>query len=457
MSTEQEDPDAPEPRRPLLLRAVLVVAVLLFGLGAMQGLALMRHEPPKTEVPEPVLRAQGQLLEPTSLEAVLRGYGTARPRRIVSIAPEVGGEVIAVHPRLDTGEIIAEGELLFQIDPEDYRIAVAEAEADVARAEADLVQIEREEANTERRLEVAREAVELARREKNRVEELVNRGGVESGARLDAARLALNREELALVGLENTLALIPAQRQQLQAQLRASRSRLDRAQRNLARADVRAPFTGRLGEVMVEAGQIVTAQQPALQMADDSILEIPVDLDSREVARWLEFDESPLDANWFGEPRARDVKVSWTENVEGQPYEGNLARVEAYDPDTRTFTLIVEVDGRGKAHTFPLAEGMFTQVAITGKTLPEVFAIPREAIDSRQQVLVLRDVETTEGEIEGRIHTQAVEIARYQGGLAYVAQGLEAGDVVLVTRPPKVLDGTLVSVTLAGSPAPQGS
>lgn len=436
--------------RSILVRVVAVAVVLLVGFAIMFGLSTMREEAELQEVAEPVLRSQAVRLEPTTLTATLRGFGTVRPRTMVSIAPEVGGRVVEVHPRLDAGESVEAGALLFRIDPTDYRIAVEEAQAQTARMEAELERIDSEEANTRRRLAISESALELARRDQDRVAELVNRGGVESAARLDTARMATNREELGVTESRNQLELLPSMRRQMEAQLRAARSAEDRAATNLERATVRAPFAGRLEMTDVELDQIVRAGDTVVRLADDKTLEIPVDLDSREVAKWLEFEDGPTTNNWFGAPRSSGVEVRWAENPDGQAYIGRLARVEGYDPDTRTFTLIVELDGSQKRGGFPLADGMFTQVAIAGRAQEGLFAIPREAIDSRQQVLAVRDTKRVEGHYEGRVQTVPIRVARYEDGIAFVDEGLAAGDLVITSRPPKVLDGTRVDVTLGG-------
>ena len=64
-------------------------------------------------------------LVPYTSQAVVQAY-------IVSIAPEVAGDIIAVD--VEDNQQVKAGQIIFSVDPEPYRIAVEEAEAKLAAA-----------------------------------------------------------------------------------------------------------------------------------------------------------------------------------------------------------------------------------------------------------------------------------------------------------------------------------
>ena len=66
------------------------------------------------------------------------------------------GKVVEVHPRLEVGEMVPAGEVLFRVDPEDYEATVAEAEATVARAKSRLAALRLQSKTDSERLETAR-------------------------------------------------------------------------------------------------------------------------------------------------------------------------------------------------------------------------------------------------------------------------------------------------------------
>lgn len=434
------------PRRPLIARILLTAFILAFGAAAMTGIAMLRSDPPPAEPEEAVARTSGIRVARQDVQAVLRGYGTARPRRTTRIAPQVSGVVVEAHPRLQTGNVIAEGEVLFRIDPKDFELNLTARRAEVERLEALLRQLDRERQNDERRLEVAERLREIARREYDRIEQLVRQSGAESEARLDSARSALEREEQNVLSVENALALYESRVASTEAQLASGRSAFEQAELDLDRTTVRAPFHARIRDRSVEVGQRVTTGAEVLTLADDRILEIPVSLDSREVAGWLDVLPEAGESHWFDAFNDHPVLVRWTENPERLTYEGYLDRVEDYNARSRTFHVVAAIDQRRRNSNgeieFPLTEGMFVEVEIPGRIARDVVPIPRDAIDSQGNVFVGND---------GRLESRAVRVARFQEGVALIASGLENGDIVLTRRPPQPIEGMRVEVRLLES------
>lgn len=431
--------DAPEIRRhPAWLRLLLVLGVLLLGFGAMKALAALRQAPTAAEEEEIVLNATAQRVERQDVATWIRGFGTARPHRLSEMTAEVSGQVVEVHAALDAGNLVEEGEVLLRLDPRDFELAVEQGEAEVRRLEAELRRLAREEENDRGRLALARRLLELAEREFQRSEDLVRREGVETLSALDAREAEVTTRRDTLVGIENALALMPARRAQLEAQLEGARSRLRADRLNLGRTAIRAPFTGRVVERGVELGQKVMAGNRVLILADDRILEIPVPVEGREISRWLQVEADPRNTHWLRTTEGHAARVRWSEGGEDTWHEGHLTRVEKYDERSRTFHLVAAVAARqgiGGADLFPLTSGMFCEVAIPGRLAEGVVPIPRSAIDSDGNVLLDRD---------GRLRTQPVEVARYQEDLALVSSGLENGDLLILNRPVRVMDGMRV-------------
>src|SRR5690606_29430123 len=140
----------------------------------------------------------------------------------------------------------------------------------------------------------------------------------------------------------------------------------------------------------VEPGQVVAANQTLLALADDSQLEIPVPLEGADVARWLEAAPGGANPNRLEILKSNDVTIRWTENPDAGLWQGQIARVENYNDQTRTLTLVVQVDGpTGNPHptTVPLVAGMFAEVTIPGRRLDGVYRLPRAAVDVDGTVL----------------------------------------------------------------------
>jgi RND family efflux transporter MFP subunit len=433
---------------PPVLRLAFAVGVLVLGGFGMWGLGQLYRAPETAEPPSPVLRATAMRMEPQDFQTTLRGFGTARSRVRLDIRPEVAGRVETLHPRLDAGLVVPRGDVLFTIEKSDYEARLAEAEAEVLRLQAEQEKLRRERENDQRRMEVAKQQLVLAQREYDRIAKLFEEGGTESQARLDQARISLLQREDAVVTIENNLALYDSRLMANDAQQRTAIARRDTASKDLERTTVVAPFDGRIAMRDLEVGKFVSAGQTVLTLANDEDIEIPVSLESSEVSRWLDVAINPTNLHWFGDFADAAVRVRWVEQPQGSLHSGRLHRVQSYNPETRTFEFVIRVDpgsssdSSADAPFFPLTDGMFCIVEIPGRVAHDVYVVPRQAVDSRGDVLAVRD---------GRLVSLPVQVIRKQDDVALIASGLEPGEIVILSRPPSTLDGTRVEPILVSS------
>ncbi len=427
---------------PVWLRAALFGGVALAGILAMNAIAALRKDPPVRAEEELVLRASGMVVERTNFQTRLRGYGTVQSRRETDILPQVSGRVVWTHPNLKNGGIIPEGEVLLRIDESDYQIAVEQAEADVLASEAEIEQLRRENESNERRLTISKRMLNVANRDFDRMRALVEDDGVESASALDSAISRVAQEEDKVTNIEMAIRMYPARLSAAEARLKTSQARREQAKLDLGRTEVKAPFKARIVSESVDLGQYVTPASRVLRVADDTILEIPVSVDSTEAAKWLRFSENRPSQGWFSADEDALVRIEWTGVREGIVCTGKIARISEYNRETRTFHLIVEVteeNARDNLSGLTLTAGMFCNIEIEGRVAEGVIVLPREAVDSQGNVLVSD---------EERMKTVPVKVARYERDLALVSEGLEPGDIVLTTKPGKVIDGVKLDVKL---------
>lgn len=209
---------APRRRRPrsrwLLIGAASILALALAVVYGPRVLYLWRHE--------------------STDDAYVVG------NTIVAIVPQVSGRVVSL--RVDTNQQVASGDLLLQIDPSEYRVAVDRAAANVSRWEASL-------ANARQELERARP---LARR------------GVTSAERLDSLRAA---------------------EREARAQLALARAELEAAQIDLARTSISAPVSGRVTERNVSAGDVVQPGDRLFALVDLDDVRVEANFKETQIAQ----------------------------------------------------------------------------------------------------------------------------------------------------------------------------
>lgn len=162
---------------------------------------------------------------------VLGLTGTVRARYETPVAFQVGGRIRA--RRVDAGQAVRAGQVLFELDARDLEQASQAAQADVAAAEA---------------------ALATARAELGRVRQLKDKNFVSAQA--------LDRSELA--------------EREARTRLDAARARLTQARNALGYARLSAATAGVLVEVSGEPGQVVETGQAVATLARDGEREIEV-------------------------------------------------------------------------------------------------------------------------------------------------------------------------------------
>lgn len=201
----------------------------------------------------------------------------ARPRTddaylqadLVHLVPDVSGRIIDL--RVRDNDLVHAGELLLVIDPEPYRLRVAEAQADMRGLEAKLgVTGDQVASQTSKAaaastgIGTARAQLALATDTLGRLEPLLARGFV-TAQEVDQARTS---RQTALISLQQAEQQADEARQGIssvkpaQEELLAARAALALAERNLRLTTLRAPCDGRITSLDIAAGEFADVGKP---------------------------------------------------------------------------------------------------------------------------------------------------------------------------------------------------
>lgn len=424
---------------PILLKLVPPIAL---GLATAAWLVSTADTPARMEQPERSVAARTMTAKTTRVRTIVRGYGNANAARNWEAVAEVAGTVVWRHPDLETGNIIAEGTKVLQIDPTVYELAIAQAEADLAALEADAAQLTVDEANTSRLLALEEDRLTLAEAELARVRDLAERG-VAAQSTLDAQERTTLQVLRGVEELRNANALLPSRRARHEAQVARTRTILARAMRDLDKTDISAPFDLRVSEVHVEHHQFVSVGQ-SLVAADaidraEITAQIPLDSFRRllggttETGPMTRSDPSERFADIAAEVRlVSDPSHTWT---------GRLVRVEsALDPQARSVPAVIAVDDpyadTNPPLRLPLVPNMYVEVILTGPEGPERITLPDGAIHEGNVVYLRNE--------EGRLKMRTVSIAWRQSGIAVLDGGITAGEEVIADDLMPAIPGMIV-------------
>lgn len=431
---------------------------LTLGLALIAGIIFvvimvnLKQPPERIEAQAAATPVRTLEVTPRVFRFEARGYGQVLPAQTWNAVTNVGGRVIWKHPGLESGNLIAAGTRLLQIDPTRYELAAASARADLAGIEAELRQIEQEERNTRASLKLEERRLTLARRELDRAKTLAERGAL-SETRYDEQQLATLQQEQAVQSLNNQLKLIPVRQDTLEARKARAVSALASALEDVEDTRFEAPWDLRVHQAEIDAGQHVSPGQTLFIADDIALAEATVQLEVAELRRVL----SQLSDGGLPEPGARatnhftdfheqiplddlDVQVMPT-NVPDAQWPGELTRVtSSLDPATRTVQVVVLVEkpyrNANPPARPPLVRNMFVQATIAAPTPEPVIVIPARAV--HQGVVYLVDE-------DNRLQRREVRVSWQQGDQAVISEGLEQGDLLVLDDLVPAIDGTLLA------------
>jgi multidrug resistance efflux pump len=178
----------------------------------------------------------------------------------VVVAPEVSGTVVSVPLR--DNEPVEKGALLFQIDPQRFQIALAQAQAQLDAAQLQL---------KERQADVAR--------------------------RRGLAGL-ISKENVENTGIASAVA---------NANVSGAQAAVDLAQYDLARTTLRAPVSGTVTHLRLQTGDYATAGHPYVALIDTTSFQVIAYFEETKLAHIHEGD--PASIRLMGFPQRLDGHV----------------------------------------------------------------------------------------------------------------------------------------------------
>lgn len=394
----------------------LLLPLVILAVGAL-GVALLLFLRPTIEPKPPLVkppRVRVETVVPQALELRVRTHGTVKPRSESSLIPQVSGPVVWVSPVLASGGFFQKWEPLVRIERADHEVEVESARATVARSESEH---------------------ERASKELNRQKRLADRS-VASETRYDDAR---NDERIS------------------GAALREAKARLEKAERDLVRTELVAPYAGRVRDESVDVGQFVTRGAPIASLYAVDYAEVRLPIPDADL-RYIDLPLIPRGAGaGDGEaPPGPDVLLEARFAGEDHSWTGRIVRTEGeIDVRSRMVHVIAQVkdpygllaDGEGGGSQFataPLAVGLFVEAQILGRRLDDVVVLPRVALRNGDRVWIVDG--------DDRLRAREVEIVRLERDQVVIGAGLARGERVSVSSLQAVVEGMQVRVVADESP-----
>lgn len=378
---------------PLIILAAIVLAIFMGS---------MRTPPNERAQERPAVLVEVIEVQPRDVRFQVNSQGTVEPRYQTALVSEVNGRIVSVSEHFIAGGFFEEGEELLQIDPSDYKVAVQEARANLASARADLEQ-------------------ELA-----------------------LAKVAKEDWEAYEGGETPALGIREPQVASAVARVESAEANVAKAERDLERTSIRAPFAGLLRNKDVDQGQYVGIGTQLATILGTEVAEVRVPLSDLDLA-YLQLPQQNAQLT-------EEADVLLTTDIAGRAteWEAKLVRSEGIlDANSRVIYGVVQVrdpyNQKGETHATPLRFGRFVQVALAGDEAQDMFIIPRYALNANGSVWVVGD--------DRQLQQKQVEVRRTDANEVYVSGGLASGDKVMLTQLSNPLAG--MKVRLPGDPIPE--
>ncbi|HEX6883630.1 MAG TPA: efflux RND transporter periplasmic adaptor subunit [Planctomycetota bacterium] len=349
------------------------IAVAL-GLGALAlaGWFLTRPDEEPSPAPRPPFLLPVTLAEVEQGELRPRAQLTAtvRAARRARLAFELDGTVREL--MAEEAQRVEGGAVLARLDRVDEELELAAAEAALALAQREEALLEAGERDEEKRrlaavLESARAEEELARSEVARAEKLFESRVVsesEQDRRVSELRVAEKRRAAAEEQLARAEAgTRPEDLAIAAARVDQARVRLATTRHELAKNELRAPWSGSVLARYVSVGAYVASGDPVFELVDLEHLEIHVDVPARLATR-------------LGASSRAHVRVPGLR----QGFETALdALVPAADEAARSFRAIARL-GPGDDGQALLSPGMFVDLELVLEPVPGALLVPSDCI-----------------------------------------------------------------------------
>ena len=264
--------------------------------------------------------------------------GSLAPDAEFVIAPKVSGRLEQIY--MDLSDVVEKGQVVAELDNDEFIQAVALAEADLMVAKANQVE--------------ARNALEIAGRELKRFETLRSRG-VASDSQLDAARA----DQLAK---QSALEVARAQLTRAEALLETARIRLGYTRITAAWADEGGSRV--VSERFVDVGETVAANAPLLAIVSLDPIKGVIHVTEKDYARLRTGQAAELTTDAFPEVRF-NARVDRISPVFGQASRQARVELKTENPEGR------------------LKPGMFIRATIVLDRVAEALIVPEEALTRR--------------------------------------------------------------------------
>lgn len=410
-------------------RRLWIVPPLVIGVLAVVAAPLIKNKPAQVVPQERAVKVRAIKVTPLDVVARAMGYGTVKPARSWEAVAEVAGQVVWISDDLKNGRTVDKGAVMLRIEDVNYRLALAQATAQLQAAAA---QVESTRAN----LAIARQDLDILTADFKRKKDLAAKGAVATTAVESAERQMLNGQTQVQI-LQNTLQVSEAEREVLASQKTSAELDLERTLKI-------APFAARITEVKIGEAQYANKGQLLFTADGLDVAEIeaqfPVGM-MRPLINALQQGGQDTGPDPVQAVKGLNAQVRLRTPTHTVRWPARIERAAGLiDPQTQSIGVVVAIDNpetQAQPGLRPrLLRGTFVEVELSAPPLAKQVVVPRAAVHDGS-VYVVGD--------EDRLEMRKVNVAFSQGTFAVLKGGVKPGERVVISDLVSAIDGMLLA------------
>ncbi len=363
---------------------IIPSVILLTSIAVMVAFSSMKKPPEeKPEVDNtPIVAISEISVAPMTLE--VSSYGKITPKYETELIAQVSGEIVELSDIFVRGGFVKKNQLLARIDPNDYQAALIDAQASMATAKAALEK------------EVAQGKV--AEREWKQITDT------------PPTELSLRKPQLA---------------QEL-ARVKAAQASVLRAERNLERTEIRAPYDAMIDSRNIGLGSFVGVGNKIGHVLATQIAQVRLPIADNQLT-FLENQGIGAKVNllgvFAGKASQWQAKIVRSEGVVDNTSRMGYLVAEINDP--------YQLEDSNNIHA-PLRFGSYVNAQVIGNNIAQATVVPRHLVNNGK-VAILDE--------ESKLLYVDIDIVRQQGSDVIVANGLAQGDRLIISALDYPIDG----------------
>ncbi|MFC1237176.1 efflux RND transporter periplasmic adaptor subunit [Vibrio sp. F74] len=385
-------------------------------------------------------------LELKAMAPIAIGFGKVAPKFEWKAIAEVTGKVVYRNPELEKGRILQAGTEVLRIDPLDYELKLAQAEADLSSSKTQLAKLNQEEKNLKGTVKIEKNRLSISQNELDRKLNLKKRG-LTSQSDVDQQNQTYLSQQKLVQDMQNQLSLYPDERKVSQAQVKVNESKVTEAKRSLEKTSIILPQDLRIAEVDIEDNQVVNLQQTMVTAHGTTTMEVEAQLsihDLQLIASSLAYFIN--NDSGVSQPDMSGI-TSWIELSSGSltaRWSAKVARIsETVDATQATAGVILEIEQDystlNASNIPPLVNGMFVSAELIGQENPS-WVIPERALHGDSVYIM---------DVDNKLDIRPVSVLYRRDNQVVIDGELEHGERLVLNDLLPALQGMLLKIESA--------